>query len=82
MKKAEKIVYETITEEEPYCQLCGSTNMLHRHHIKFGACGRKTYFGNVIVLCNECHREVHSNKKKWQPILIKLADEHERKMGR
>ena len=82
MTKQEKIVYEKITEEQPYCKLCGDTAYLHRHHIRYGACGRKTYFGNIIVLCDRCHRLVHSNKKKYQPILIKIADEHERKMGR
>lgn len=82
MKKQEKIVYQTISEEEPYCQICGQTYNLHRHHIRYGACGRKTYFGNVIVLCETCHRMVHSNKKKWQPVLIEMADEHERNMGR
>ena len=82
MTKQEKLVYEKITEEQPYCQLCGSTSYLHRHHIRYGACGRKTYFGNIIVLCDKCHRLVHSNKKKYQPLLIKMADEHERKMGR
>lgn len=82
MKAQEKLVYEKITEEQPYCQLCGSMNYLNRHHIRYGACGRKTYFGNIIVLCDKCHRLVHSNKKKYQPLLIKIADEHERKMGR
>lgn len=82
MTKQEKLVYEKITEEQPYCQLCGSTSYLHRHHIRYGACGRKTYFGNIIVLCDKCHRLVHSNKKKYQPLLIKMANEHERKMER
>lgn len=82
MTKQEKLVYEKITEEQPYCQLCGSTSYLHRHHIRYGACGRKTYFGNIIVLCDKCHRLVHSSKKKYQPLLIKMAEEHERKMER
>ena len=67
-------VYKYITELEPYCQLCGSPYNLHRHHIRYGACGRKTYIGNIIVLCSNCHRLVHSNKKKWQPILIELDE--------
>lgn len=82
MNKQEKIVYEAITEEEPYCQICGKTYELHRHHIRYGACGRKTYFGNIIVLCEDCHRMVHSNKRKWQPILIEMANKHEREIGR
>lgn len=72
MTSNDKKVYEYITELEPYCQLCGSSFNLHRHHIRYGACGRKTYIGNVIVLCNKCHNLVHSNKKYWQPILINI----------
>jgi 5-methylcytosine-specific restriction endonuclease McrA len=40
------------------------------HHIRFGAGGRKTYIGNVIRLCTACHTKVHSNDKKYRPILI------------
>lgn len=82
MKKQEKIVYQTISDEEPFCQICGQAYNLHRHHIRYGACGRKTYFGNIIVLCEKCHKMVHANKKRWQSILIEMADEHERNMGR
>ncbi len=78
----EKEIYNTIAEEEPYCMLCGSTNWLHIHHIRFGSCGRHTYFGNIIRLCVNCHHKVHSNKKKWQPILIEIANNHEKKMNR
>ena len=72
MKKAERKVYEYINSIEKWCQLCGSTQNLHRHHIRYGAEGRKTYIGNIIVLCEKCHRKVHSNKKLWQPTLIEL----------
>lgn len=68
----EKEVYEYITQLEPYCVLCGNPYNLHRHHIRYGACGRKTYIGNIIVLCEKCHKKVHSNKKYWQPKLIEL----------
>lgn len=71
----EKKVYDYINEIEPFCVLCGSTYNLNRHHIRYGACGRKTYIGNIIVLCDKCHRLVHSNKKYWQPKLIELDKE-------
>lgn len=74
----------TIQEKETYnktlemfngvCAICGN-NQVALHHIRYGACGRKTYIGNIIPLCNYHHRLVHSNKKKYQPILIKLVDE-------
>lgn len=68
----EKAVYDYINKIEPYCVLCGNPRKLHRHHIRYGACGRKTYIGNIIVLCESCHRKVHSNKKEWVPKLIEL----------
>jgi hypothetical protein len=36
--------------------------------------GRKTYIGNIIVLCEKCHRKVHTNKKYWMPKLIELDE--------
>lgn len=70
----DKIIYKQIVEEQPYCKLCGRSDNLHIHHIRYGACGRKTYIGNLIRLCIHCHQKVHSNKKYWQPILIKIIE--------
>ena len=78
----EKEIYSTIAEEEPYCMLCGKGYNLNIHHIRYGRVGRHTYFGNIIRLCIDCHAKVHSNKRKWQPILITIANEHEKKMNR
>lgn len=75
MTSKEKKIYQQIVEEQPYCQLCGSPYNLHIHHIRYGACGRKTYIGNLIRLCKSCHDKIHSNKRYWQPILIKMIDE-------
>lgn len=75
MIKAEKEVYEkTIELYNGQCAICGNTN-IHLHHIRYGACGRKTYMGNVIPLCKMHHDLVHTNKKKYQPMLIKMIDE-------
>ena len=78
----EKLIYSKIVEEEPYCMLCGKGWNLHIHHIRYGSVGRHTYFGNIIRLCMDCHAMVHSNKKKWQPILIDIANNHEKEMNR
>lgn len=75
MTKQEKLVYEKITEEQPYCQLCGSTSYLHRHHIYYRSQLGLTVEKNIIVLCDKCHRLVHSNKKEWQPKLLKIQYE-------
>lgn len=56
------------------CAICGN-NQVALHHIIYGAKGRKTYMGNVIPLCVYHHKLVHSNKKKYQPMLIKIINE-------
>ena len=74
MNKQEKEVYErTIELYNGQCAICGSTN-IHLHHIRYGACGRKTYMGNIIPLCKKHHDLVHTNKKKYQPMLIEMID--------
>lgn len=74
MTKEEKEVYEKSSELfNNCCALCGSP-YIERHHIRFGACGRKTYMGNIIPLCKQHHDMVHSNKKKYQPMLIEIID--------
>lgn len=74
MNKHEKEVYEKSSQMfDNCCAICGSP-YIHLHHIRYGACGRKTYMGNVIPLCEEHHRLVHSNKKKWQPMLIDIIN--------
>lgn len=77
MNKEEKKVYQTTIElYNGRCAICGSTN-IHLHHIRYGGLygGRKTYLGNVIPLCERHHREVHTNKKKYMPMLIEMIDE-------
>ena len=81
-KLSEKEIYNTIAEEQPCCMLCGKGYNLNIHHIRYGSVGRHTYFGNIIRLCIDCHAKVHKNKRKWQPILIEIANEHEKKMNR
>ena len=70
MKKVDSIIYQQIVENEPYCQLCGSTSYLHIHHIYYRSQLGLTTPKNLIRLCDKCHRLVHSNKKKYQPILL------------
>lgn len=70
----DKEVYKKTLELFNYqCAICGSTKV-QCHHIRYGACGRHTYMGNIIPLCKEHHDLVHTNKKKYQPILIDLID--------
>lgn len=71
----DKQVYQkTIEIFNGMCVLCGSPN-ISLHHIRYGACGRKTYMGNVIPLCKKHHDLVHTNKRKYQPILIQIMED-------
>lgn len=75
MNKKEKTVYqETYNLFNGCCALCGSP-YIQMHHIRYGSCGRKTYMGNVIPLCNFHHDLVHSNKRKYQPMLIEIIED-------
>lgn len=72
MNKQEKEVYQkTLELFDSCCAICGY-NQVHLHHIRYGSCGRKTYMGNIIPLCKKHHDLVHTNKKKYQPILIEM----------
>jgi hypothetical protein len=70
-----KEVYNAVIQRDNYsCRLCGSTNWLQLHHI-FYRSERKDLINdidNCIMLCENCHRIVHFNKKKWQPILLEM----------
>ena len=70
----DKEVYEkTLELFKDCCALCGSPYP-QLHHIRYGACGRKTYMGNVIPLCKKHHDLVHTNKRKYMPMLIEIID--------
>ena len=70
-----KDTYNCVIERDNYsCRLCGSTNWLQLHHILYRS-QRKDLINDVdncIMLCSDCHRLVHSNKKKWQPLLLEM----------
>ncbi len=56
------------------CQFCGTNQDIHAHHILYRS-QRKDLIDepiNLILLCEEHHRLVHSNKKKYQPMLLEM----------
>ncbi len=69
---SDKQIYKQIIEQEPYCQLCGSTYFLQVHHIYYRSQLGLTVPKNLIRLCDRCHRLVHSNKRKYQTMLLEL----------
>lgn len=70
MTLKDKKTYEKIVEEQPYCQLCGRTYNLHIHHIVYRSQLGNNDERNLIRLCSDCHRRVHSNKRVWQKKLL------------
>lgn len=77
----EKQVYEiTLDIFNRCCAICGS-NQVQLHHIRYGACGRHTYMGNVIPLCKTHHDLVHTNKRKYQPMLIDIVNKKLKENG-
>ena len=72
-----RVVVSKKTYDEVYkrdngcCRFCGKLN-IELHHIYYRS-ERKDLIdepSNCIMLCNGCHKLVHSNKKKYQPILL------------
>lgn len=72
----DKEIYQKIVEEQKWCQLCGSTNNLHIHHI-FEGRNRKnsTKYNMLVRLCNNCHSWVH--KTNYQEFKKKAQKEFE-----
>lgn len=73
-----KKTYNQVFEEcNKSCVFCGTTQNLHYHHIYYRS-ERKDLIddpSNGIMLCEKCHRLVHSNKRKYQPILLDIKKE-------
>lgn len=70
--------YDKVFKEcDGRCVFCGTTSNLHYHHIYYRS-ERKDLIdepSNGIMLCEEHHRLVHSNKRKYQPILLGIKKE-------
>lgn len=73
-----KKTYDKVFKEcDGRCVFCGTTSNLHYHHIYYRS-ERKDLIddpSNGIMLCEEHHRLVHSNKRKYQPILLDIKKE-------
>jgi len=54
------------------CKMCGDTNSLNVHHIKYeGVLYRERLnTDKVIVLCRRCHKKVHQTSKGYTQTLI------------
>ena len=70
MSLEDKKTYERVANEQKWCRLCGRTNDLQIHHIIYRSQLGNNDERNLIRLCADCHRRVHSNKKVWQKRLL------------
>ena len=69
-KKTYNEVYE---RDKGVCRICGC-NLIELHHIIYRSESKALIDepSNCIMLCNKHHKLVHSNKKKYQPMLLEM----------
>jgi 5-methylcytosine-specific restriction endonuclease McrA len=58
------------------CRWCGRTTDLEVHHVLYVSQGGPDYDSNLITLCLRHHQEAHSDKRRWQPVLLCLLWRH------
>lgn len=70
-KDTYNIVFE---RDNGMCRICGDKNV-HLHHIIYRSESKALIDepSNCILLCEKHHRLVHSDKKKYQPILLEMS---------
>lgn len=73
--------FEKVLERDRYiCRLEDATceGKIELHHIRYRS-ERKDLINepsNCIMLCTKHHKQVHSNKHYWQPILLEMVKEN------
>lgn len=71
IKVSEETYKKVYERDKGICQLCGSSQNLHLHHILGRGKDLTDNPDNCIMLCQNCHLEVvHKNQKKYRPILL------------
>jgi 5-methylcytosine-specific restriction endonuclease McrA len=63
-------------ERDHGCRYCLVARNLHVHHIVYRSEGGTHAERNLITLCNVHHDLMHSNKKRFQPVLKELIRLH------
>lgn len=58
------------------CAFCGNEDNLHYHHIQYFSEGGTHNVDNLMILCAECHAEVHKGEKAYHALLA-LAQERD-----
>lgn len=57
------------------CRFCRTLDSIHVHHIRYRSEGGPHVETNLITLCSDHHDLIHSNKRKWQPVLLAVIEE-------
>lgn len=66
---------EVFVRDKGRCRLCGSTTILHLHHILGRGKDKTDNPKNCIMLCQNCHLNiVHANNKKYRTILLEMIN--------
>ena len=52
------------------CRWCGTTQYVQIHHVRYRSEGGPDTPRNLISLCDSCHARAHTNKRKYQPVLL------------
>ncbi len=65
------------------CEMCGSKDILHVHHVNYDRFGGKELMSDLCILCESCHMEIHgirgkkkANGKKGLPYYRRMAIQH------
>lgn len=56
--------------DDGHCRWCGASDALEIHHVFYRSEGGADTPRNLITLCSADHALAHTNKKKYQPILL------------
>lgn len=69
----EQVREEVLERDGHACRWCFSKEGLHLHHIRYRSenISEPHVPLNLITLCGDCHALMHSDKGKYQPILLK-----------
>lgn len=65
MNNVKKVIKKSIIQKEPYCYECGSTLNLQEHHCIHGSFRKKAdEDGLTVLLCANCHFNLHHNQNE------------------
>lgn len=55
---------DAILARDNFTCLCGVTELLHVHHMKYTGYAWEAPDNDLITLCNDCHRKIHTGELK------------------